>query len=173
MGYHAPDAEDVYRYIFRLDRHSEAGLSDGFGWSILFVNDSSPACREFLLRYGAELCHRTADRIRFVFFSGLDTTDTQDLAAQANNSRGGGFLSRIISAAAEWASPPQAVRLGTGPMGQVPARRFSTAGFRRTTRSPFEYGVRDLFRNVRIQGDFEIRPEARNRPFCSVLHNVL
>jgi len=103
MGYHAPDAEDVYRYIFRLDRHYEAGLSDGFGWSILFVNDNSPACREFLLRYGAELCHRTADRIRFVFFSGLDTTDTQELAEQAN-SRGGGFLSSIISAAAEWAS---------------------------------------------------------------------
>jgi hypothetical protein len=104
MGYHAPDANDVYRYMFRLDPYSEGRLSDGFGWSILFVNDSSSACKEFLLRYGADLCHRTADRIRFVFFSGLDTSDTQKLAEQAN-SRGGGFLSRIISAAAEWAYP--------------------------------------------------------------------
>jgi nucleotide-binding universal stress UspA family protein len=98
MGYHAPSAEDVYRYIFRLDRHSRNGLSDGFSWSILFLNDNSPVCREFLTLYGAELCYRTADRIRFVFFSGLEAYEFQGAADAAN--RRGGFLSRIIQAAA-------------------------------------------------------------------------
>jgi hypothetical protein len=99
MGYHAPSAEEVYRYIFRLD-HSRAGLCDGFSWSILFVNDNSPVCREFLAHYGAELCYRTADRIRFVFFSGLSAEETQSFAA-----RGPGFLASIIAAAAGWRSP--------------------------------------------------------------------
>ena len=49
MGYHAPSAEEVYRYVFRLDRHEPRSLCDGFSWSILFVNDNSPVCREFLL----------------------------------------------------------------------------------------------------------------------------
>src|ERR1044072_158256 len=98
MGYHAPSAEEVYRYIFRLDLHPRNGLSDGFSWSILFLNDNSPVCREFLAQYGAELCYRTADRIRFVFFSGLEDYEFQEAAYAAN--RRGGFLSRIIQAAA-------------------------------------------------------------------------
>jgi hypothetical protein len=69
MGYHAPQAEEVHRYLFRLDQSSQAKLSGGFSWSILFVNDNSSVCREFLARVGAELCYRIADRIRFVFFS--------------------------------------------------------------------------------------------------------
>ena len=68
MGYSTPSADEVYKYAFRLDRH-ENELSDGFGWTILFLNDSSQASRKFLATYGAELCLRTADRIRFVFFS--------------------------------------------------------------------------------------------------------
>src|ERR1700749_2224102 len=98
MGYLAPRAEDVYRYIFRLDRHSWSGLSDGFSWSILFLNDNSLVCREFLAQYGAELCYRTADRIRFVFFSGLEDYEFQGAAYAAN--RRDSFLSRIIQAAA-------------------------------------------------------------------------
>lgn len=101
MGYHAPDAEDVYRYIFRLDRHSQQSLCDGFSWSILFVNDGSSVCREFLSRYGAELCYRTADRIRFVFFSGLESDEMQHLVNQANSQRGVGFLASIIREAVD------------------------------------------------------------------------
>ncbi|GAA2634572.1 toll/interleukin-1 receptor domain-containing protein [Paractinoplanes durhamensis] len=70
MGFHAPSADDVYRYAFRLDR-PDRGLVDRFGWSILVVNDNSAVCREFLARYCADLCVRTADRVRFVFFSDL------------------------------------------------------------------------------------------------------
>src|SRR5205809_695916 len=96
MGYHAPNADEVYRYIFRLD-HAREELSDGFSWSILFVNDSSQVCRDFLEQYGTELCYRTADRIRFVFFSGLTAEETQEVANRAN--QGGGFLAGIIKAA--------------------------------------------------------------------------
>ena len=102
MGYHAPNAEDVYRYIFRLEKRSRSGLSDGFSWSILFVNDSSSVCRDFLARYGAEISYRTADRIRFVFFSGLSNEELQQVANRAN--RHGGFLSSIINAIVNWTS---------------------------------------------------------------------
>ncbi|GIM88295.1 toll/interleukin-1 receptor domain-containing protein [Paractinoplanes toevensis] len=70
MGFRAPSATEVYQYMFRLDR-ADRGLVDRFGWSILVVNDSSPVCREFLTRYCVDLCIRTADRVRFVFFSDL------------------------------------------------------------------------------------------------------
>lgn len=69
MGYHAPSAEKVYRYALRLD--GERRLTDRFGWSIILVNDNSRVCREFLWDYCIDLCQRTADRIRFVFFSEL------------------------------------------------------------------------------------------------------
>jgi hypothetical protein len=96
MGFRAPSAEEVYNYVFRLDNHAARSLGDGFGWSILFVNDSSGASQQFLRDYGVELCHRTADRIRFVFFSGLDTDETEEAAQEANH-RGGGLFTRIIA----------------------------------------------------------------------------
>ncbi len=91
MGYTTPRASDVYRYVFRLDGTSREALVDGFSWSILFLNDSSPTSAAFLRRYGAEMCYHTADRIRFVFFSGLSETETPF-------SREQGILSRIIHA---------------------------------------------------------------------------
>jgi len=100
MGYHAPSAEEVYKYIFRTDQRRHHGLTDGFSWSILFLNDASPECAQFLSKYGEDLCHRTADRIRFVFFSGLDQKELQHLAENAN--RGGRFLERILSVMSEW-----------------------------------------------------------------------
>jgi hypothetical protein len=106
MGYHSPNAEEVYRYIFRLDRDSRPSLSDGFSWSILFVNDSSSICKEFLAEYGAELCHRTADRVRFVFFSGLSEGEFQGVASAANR-RGGGFLARVLQATISLSSRPR------------------------------------------------------------------
>jgi hypothetical protein len=110
MGYYAPDAEEVYDYIFRIGRHAPRNLCDGFGWSILFVNDSSPVCKDFLVRYGVELCYRTADRVRFVFFSGLTREETEDLLRTANSEWGSrqrvGFLPRIIEAIGRrWRSP--------------------------------------------------------------------
>jgi hypothetical protein len=69
MGFRAPSADEVYRYALRLDE--DRSLTDRFGFSIVFVTDGSPVCREFLHRYGIDLCLRTADRIRFVFFSDL------------------------------------------------------------------------------------------------------
>ena len=102
MGYHASSAEEVYRYVFRRDRYNTPTLSDGFSWSILFVNDNSQLSRDFLREYGTELCYRTADRIRFVFFSGLNEDALQEIAGEAQ--RGGGFLSRIINATVNWKS---------------------------------------------------------------------
>jgi len=102
MGYRASSAEEVYRYVFRRDRYHAPTLSDGFSWSILFVNDSSQASRDFLREYGTELCYRTADRIRFVFFSGLDENELQEIAKAGQ--RGGGFLNRIINATVNWKS---------------------------------------------------------------------
>ena len=96
MGYHAPSADEVYRYVFHLDRPNNGSLTDGFCWSILFLNDNSAESREFLRRYTADLCFRTADRVRFVFFSYLTTNDSERLAQGGN--RGGGFLGRILDA---------------------------------------------------------------------------
>jgi hypothetical protein len=101
MGYHAPSAEEVYRYIFRTDQRRHGGLTDGFSWSILFLNEASPECMKFLSKYGEDLCHRTADRIRFVFFSGCDEQEMQRLAELANT-RGGGFLAKMFSTMGEW-----------------------------------------------------------------------
>ncbi|MEV4518008.1 hypothetical protein AB0K00_54760 [Dactylosporangium sp. NPDC049525] len=53
----------------------ERSLTDRFSWSILLITDFSPASREFLLRHCVDLCARTADRVRFVFFSGLSDDD--------------------------------------------------------------------------------------------------
>jgi len=96
MGYRVPDADEVYRYVFRLDHRPGENLSDGFGWSILFISDSSPVCHEFLTRYGADLCYRTADRIRFVFFSGLTTATTKEALEDVNSV--GGFFKNILNA---------------------------------------------------------------------------
>jgi len=86
MGYRAPSAEDVYRYLFRLD-HESRSLTDGFGFSIIFVNDDSPICRDFLRKYFIDLCYRTADRIRIIFFSDLPEADFESIAYQMNTSR--------------------------------------------------------------------------------------
>ncbi len=85
MGYRAPSAKDIYRYAFRLDRQNRS-LTDGFSLSIVFVNDGSPVCREFISRYFVDLCHRTADRIRIIFFSDLPESNFEDIARQMNSS---------------------------------------------------------------------------------------
>jgi TIR domain len=82
MGFTAPSADEVYAYLFRADSR---GLTDRFSWSVLFVNDHSPVCAEFLSRYAVDLCARTADRIRFVFFSGLTDGKLQRIAARQND----------------------------------------------------------------------------------------
>src|ERR1043165_2608102 len=47
MGDHAPRAEDVYRYMFRMDRSGELALSDGFSWTILFVKTARRYAKSF------------------------------------------------------------------------------------------------------------------------------
>ncbi|MBN3906584.1 MAG: hypothetical protein HWQ35_08495, partial [Nostoc sp. NMS1] len=76
MGFRAARAEDVYRYALRLDEPNRT-LTDRFGFSLIVVNDDSPVCIEFLQRYFVDLCHRTADRIRFIFFSELDARELE------------------------------------------------------------------------------------------------
>jgi len=100
MGYRAPSAEDIYRYVFRLDHYNRA-LTDGFGFSIIFVNDDSFVCREFISRYFVDLCHRTADRIRIIFFSELPESYFEDIARQMNSYSGerlreNGLLHQVI-----------------------------------------------------------------------------
>ena len=103
MGYYAPDADEVYQYICRSGKYSPKTLSDGFSWSILFINDKSPVCREFLAKYGMELCYRTADRIRFVFFSNLDPLATREIVRQVEYSNKlPNFLRGIIEKVAGW-----------------------------------------------------------------------
>ena len=98
MGYHAPSAEQVYRYIFRIAER-ERSLTDRFNWSLLFVNDESPVCEDFLKKYCIDLCLRTADRIRFVFFSNMPERDMQKIAVNLNYGRlrtKRGFLGTIL-----------------------------------------------------------------------------
>ncbi|MFI7597398.1 TIR domain-containing protein [Actinoplanes sp. NPDC049681] len=97
MGFRAPSADDAYRYVFRIGDVDE--LTDRFNWTILVLNDSSPVCREFLGGYAVDLCVRTADRVRFVFFSDLPDGQFAGLAHQAylDTSRGGpGLLGRVL-----------------------------------------------------------------------------
>jgi hypothetical protein len=83
MGFRAPSSKEVYRYLLRLDQR-ERTLTDRFGWSILLVSDYSPLCRDFLSKYCLDLCARTADRVRFVFFSGMPTSDFREIAQGFN-----------------------------------------------------------------------------------------
>jgi hypothetical protein len=95
MGYHTPSAEDVYRYAFRLDR--DRSITDRFGFSIVFVNDTTPPSREFLQKYCLDLCFRTADRIRFIFFSELPKDVLENVASDMNAGRArGGFLQNVL-----------------------------------------------------------------------------
>ena len=50
MSFIGRSAEEVYRYALRRDRN-ERSLSDGFGFSIVLVNDGSPVGVQFLLDY--------------------------------------------------------------------------------------------------------------------------
>jgi hypothetical protein len=84
MGYRAPSAEDIYRYAFRLDSHSRS-LTDGFGLSIIFVNDNSSVCQDLISQYFVDLCHRTADRIRVIFFSELPESYFEGIADLMNS----------------------------------------------------------------------------------------
>ncbi|ANZ40354.1 hypothetical protein BBK82_34345 [Lentzea guizhouensis] len=95
MGFRAPSADDVYRYVLRLD-DSTRTLTDRFGWSILLVGDYSGTCREFLDRYCLDLCARTADRIRFVFFSGLPEHEFRS-AAMSSRRLSFGTLGAVLS----------------------------------------------------------------------------
>jgi uncharacterized protein YbbK (DUF523 family) len=76
LSFVAKSHEDVYKYALRCDRQ-ERSLTDGFGLSIVLVNDRSPVCGEFLLKYFTELSHRTANRVRFIFFSELTASEAQ------------------------------------------------------------------------------------------------
>jgi|CXWL01.1.fsa_nt_gi nucleotide-binding universal stress UspA family protein len=98
MGFHAPSAEEVYRYALRLDRRGS--LVDRFGFSIILVNDNSPACREFLTKYCLDLCWRTADRIRFIFFSEIPESELRRFAEEMNRGSSGhdSLLSGIVDA---------------------------------------------------------------------------
>ncbi len=93
MGYHTPSPEEVYRRAFRLD--GPATLTDRFGFSIVLINDHSPLCREFLLRYCLDLSLRTADRIRFIFFSELRFGEFYALAGGGR--RPNGLLRRVLA----------------------------------------------------------------------------
>ena len=102
MGYRAPSAEDIYRYLFRLDNYSRS-LTDGFCLSIIFVNDDSPVCQDLISHYFIDLCHRTADRIRIIFFSELPEAYFEDIASRMNSNsfsaerlRNNGLLNQVI-----------------------------------------------------------------------------
>jgi hypothetical protein len=99
MGFHAPSTDEVFKYALRLDNSSRR-LTDGFGMSIVLVNDSSPVCVEFLTRYFIDLCERTADRIRFVFFSGVPEREVSGIVDEQNRASNitgllGGILRRL------------------------------------------------------------------------------
>lgn len=101
MGFRAGSAEDVYRYILRLDG-SQNRLGDRFGLSIVLVNDRSEQCRQFIAEHFVDLCERTAHRIRFVFFGNQDPPDE---GAMLGRREGGfGILNAFIARLAGGAS---------------------------------------------------------------------
>lgn len=86
MGFRAKSAQEVYRYAWRRDEPNRS-LTDRFGFSLVFVNDGSPVCIKFLQRYFVDLCHRTADRIRFIFFSNLDEREFEQTFMRISRGR--------------------------------------------------------------------------------------
>ncbi|NEO18363.1 MULTISPECIES: hypothetical protein [unclassified Moorena] len=96
MGFRAKSAQEVYRYALRLDEPHRS-LTDRFGFSLVFVNDGSPVCIEFLQRYFVDLCHRTADRIRFIFFSNLDERKLERTVMRRRESRLQIILRRMLT----------------------------------------------------------------------------
>lgn len=75
MSFIGRSAEEVYRYALRRDRDGRS-LSDGFGFSIVFINDESPDAARFLLDYFKQLSHRTSNRVRFIFFGEMTEAET-------------------------------------------------------------------------------------------------
>ena len=72
--------QDVYRYAFRLDLPGHS--LDWFGFSIVFVNDTSALSREFLQKYCLDLCFRIPPTDSGSFsFSELPEYFLKDVAA--------------------------------------------------------------------------------------------
>ncbi|MBW4718052.1 toll/interleukin-1 receptor domain-containing protein [Saccharothrix obliqua] len=93
MGFSAPSARQVYEYVLRLD-DSPRALTDRFGWSVLLVGGYAEVAQEFLYKYGLDLCARTADRVRFVFFADVDGGGA--LTARRAARRRGGLLGAVL-----------------------------------------------------------------------------
>ena len=67
------------------------------------MNDTSPLCREFLESYCIDLCFRTADRIRFVFFSELPEQEFEGITEQMNRGTArSGMLHSVLSSIGRW-----------------------------------------------------------------------
>jgi hypothetical protein len=109
MGFRAPSADEVYQYFLRVDEQ-ERTLTDRFGWSILLIGDYSPEYQEFLSRYCLDLCARTADRIRLVFFSGIPESGFDQMARElrVRSDRGRhGLLGTVLDRVAGRSRPSQ------------------------------------------------------------------
>ena len=94
MSFIGRSAEEVYRYALRRDRDGRS-LSDGFGFSIVFINDESPVSAQFLLDYFKQLSHRTSNRVRFIFFG--EMTEAETIERQTRGARLGD-LERVVDA---------------------------------------------------------------------------
>jgi hypothetical protein len=95
MSFIAHGPEQIYRYVLRLDKR-ERSLSDRFGFSIVLVNDDSDVCTQLLLEYFAKLSHRTAHRVRFVFFAEMTEAEESDRLMSATGHLTPGWYRRFF-----------------------------------------------------------------------------
>ena len=95
MSFIAHGPEQIYRYVLRLDKR-ERSLSDRFGFSIVLVNDDSDVCTQLLLEYFAKLSHRTAHRVRFVFFAEMTEAEESDRRMSSNGRLTPGWYRRFF-----------------------------------------------------------------------------
>jgi hypothetical protein len=87
--------------MLRLDQRDRT-LTDRFGLSVVLVGDYSPECRDFFQKYCLDLCARTADRIRFVFFSGIPDSDFEEIESWAKSGRSNGILASVLRKLGIW-----------------------------------------------------------------------
>ena len=77
MGFRVKSVEDALKFVLGPANRSRVG--DGFPLSLILVTDDSDWSRALLRDHFVQLCQRTGDRARIIYFSSMNTSDADNL----------------------------------------------------------------------------------------------